>query len=329
MTASLNSEPISLTTENSQLTTASAQQKLWGVDLGGTKIEATIIDPAHRDIGLYRRRIPTQREQGYDHILCQVLKLIEELESLSGIKRPSQIGFGTPGVTNPQTGKIKNSNTLCLNHRSLREDLSQILQVEARLANDANCFALAEATLGAARNKKVVMGLILGTGVGGGVVVEGHLIEGLHGIAGEWGHNTLRDEQAPCYCGKKGCNEQIFSGPALEHFYEQKTGEKIILAEIVKRAEAGQLAAQQTLKRLQEKFAEAIAVPINILDPDAIVIGGGVGNIDLLYTEETRQKILRYIFNDELKTSFLKPALGDSAGVFGAALLTLNTSTNR
>lgn len=295
---------------------------LWGIDLGGTKIEAAIIDLTRPDIALYRRRVPTEAEKGYGHILAQIKKLVEELEALSGMRRAKKIGFGTPGVTDSVTGKLKNSNTQCLNGHTLREDLSVALNVQTVLANDANCFALAEAKLGAARGKKVVMGLILGTGVGGGVVVNGQLIEGLHGITGEWGHNTLRGEEAPCYCGKKGCNETVFSGPALEHFYQKKTGEHLSLSKIVQRAEAGEAAAQETLKRLQEKFAEAIAVPINILDPDAIVIGGGVDNIELLYKEETRQKILPYVFNNELKTPFLKPTLGDSAGVFGAAMLT-------
>ncbi len=294
---------------------------LWGVDVGGTKIEAAIIKPDHPEIALYRRRVPTEREKGYDHILQQILKLVQELEQLSGMQRPARIGFGTPGAIDPTTGTLKNSNTQCLNHRFLQNDLSNLLEVDVLLANDANCFTLAESTLGAAKNKSVVMGLILGTGVGGGLVIHGSLIQGLHGIAGEWGHNTLRGEEARCYCGKKGCNEQVFSGPALQHFYEEKTGEQLQLAEIVRRAEFGQVAAVETLHRLQEKFAEAIAVPINILDPDAIVIGGGVGNIDLLYDRETHQKILQYVFNNELKTSLLKPALGDSAGVFGAALL--------
>lgn len=295
---------------------------LWGVDLGGTKIEAAIIDPSSPDIALYRRRVPTESEKGYEHILTQIVKLIEEMELTSGMKRPTTIGFGTPGTTDSTTGKLKNSNTQCLNHRPIRDDLSVVLGVNVLVANDANCFVLAEATLGAARGKKSVMGLILGTGVGGALVIDGHLIEGLHGIAGEWGHNTLRGEEAPCYCGKKGCNERVFSGPALEHFYFEKTGVKMPLAAIVKCADAGDVVAQMTMKRLQEKFAEAIAVPINIFDPHAIVIGGGVDKIDLLYTQETQKKILSYVFNNELKTEFLKPQLGDSAGVFGAAMLT-------
>lgn len=293
----------------------------WGIDLGGTKIEGAIIDEAQPDKALYRLRVATEREDGYAHILSHVRQLVMGLEKISGLNRPSQIGIGTPGITNPSTGTLKNSNTLCLNGRHVRDDLSKVLGVEVLLANDANCFALAEATLGAAHGRKVVMGLILGTGVGGGVVVNGHLLEGLHGIGGEWGHNTMRGEEGPCYCGKKGCNEQVFSGPALEEFYQKKTGHHFPLSDIVRRATSGELAAVETLERLREKFAEAIAVTINILDPDAIVIGGGVGNIDLLYAQATRDQIARYVFNNELKTELLKPTLGDSAGVFGAALL--------
>jgi len=296
---------------------------LWGVDLGGTKIEAAIIDPTHPDIGLYRRRVPTEAEKGYDHILHQVVKLVEELESLSGLKRPNKIGFGTPGMINSTTHLLGHAtNTQCLNGRVLKQDIQNVLGVEVIIQNDANCFALAEATLGAARGKKIVMGLILGTGVGGGLVIDGRAIEGLNHISGEWGHNPLRGEQRFCGCGKRGCNETIFSGPALERFYFEQTEKKLLLPEIVKQAEVGDKAAQKTLQRLQEKFAEAIAVPINILDPDAIVIGGGVGNIDILYTQKTHHEAAQHVVNRSLKTPFLKPMLGDSAGVFGAALLT-------
>ena len=294
---------------------------VWGIDLGGTKIEGAILDPDHADKAVHRLRLPTESQQGYEHILSQIERLVGQLEAASGHKRPARLGIGTPGATEPSTGLIKNSNTLCLNGQPLRDDLCARLGIEVRLANDANCFALAEATLGAATGCKVVMGLILGTGVGGGVVVDGHVLEGLHGIAGEWGHNTLHGETAPCYCGKRGCNEKVFAGPALESFYHERGGEAIRLPEIVKRAESGEPIATATLDRLREKFAEAIAIPINILDPEAIVIGGGVGNLDLLYTEETRQAVTRYVFNTEVRTKFLKPVLGDSAGVFGAAML--------
>jgi predicted NBD/HSP70 family sugar kinase len=259
---------------------------------------------------------------GYEHILSQIGCVVEQLETVSGQKRPAKLGIGTPGATEPATGTMKNSNTTCLIGKPLREDVSASLGLEAVLANDANCFALAEATLGAAQRYPVVMGLILGTGVGGGLVVHGRLLEGLHGIAGEWGHNPICGETTPCYCGRKGCVETVLAGPSLERFYREHGGaEDIRLPEIVSRAGAGDAVAQATLTRLQEKFGEAIAAIINVLDPDAIVIGGGVGNIDVLYTAEARLAVLRHTFNPEVRTQFLKPALGDSAGVFGAAML--------
>ena len=295
---------------------------LWGVDLGGTKIEGVIIDPARPESALARARVSTESEYGYQQVVAQVFMLIHRLERATSTSRPKVIGFGTPGTTEPSTGLLKNSNTVCLNGRPLAADLAAALGVEARLANDANCFALAEATLGAARARGVVVGLILGTGVGSGIVVHGRVLEGLHGIAGEWGHNPMRDERSPCYCGREGCVETVISGPALERFYRHCTGESVGLPEIATRAEAGEEAAVMTLRRLSDKFGEAIAAVINILDPDAIVIGGGVGNLAILYREETRSAVRRHLFNPELRTELLRPALGDSAGVFGAALLT-------
>jgi len=295
---------------------------LWGIDLGGTKIEGAILDPENSDRAVQRLRVPTGGDQGYEHILSQIEHLIVELESVSGTRRPSVLGIGTPGATEPATGTLKNSNTVCLNGRSLRDDLAARLNIEIRLANDANCFALAEATLGAAKGARVVMGLILGTGVGGGIVIDGRVLEGLHGIAGEWGHNPLSGETTPCYCGQSGCVETVLAGPSLERFYREQTGETVPLPEIVQRAQVGDSQAEATLIRLREKFGEALAVVLNILDPEAIVIGGGVGNLDLLYEEKTREALLRHTFNREVRTRILKPALGDSAGVFGAAMLT-------
>jgi fructokinase len=294
---------------------------LWGIDLGGTKIEGAIVDAAHPDRPICRTRVPTEGDRGYDHILFRVQSVLEHLETESGLARPLLIGLGTPGAVEPSTGTIKNSNTVCLNGRPLARDLSAALGTEVRLANDANCFALAEATLGAARGRDVVLGLILGTGVGGGIVVGARVLHGRHGIAGEWGHNPMRGEDAPCYCGRRGCVETVISGPALERFYESRAGRRLPLRAIAARAGAGDADADKTLGRLTEKFGEAIAAVINILDPDAIVIGGGVGNIGRLYEPETRDAIRRHLFNPELRTELLKPTLGDSAGVFGAAIL--------
>lgn len=294
---------------------------LFGIDLGGTKIEGAVIDPVRPDQAVCRLRVPTEGDQGYPHILSQIVKLVRMLEKESGLKRPARIGFGTPGVIDTGTGVMKNSNTVCMNGRRLREDVERALRTGTRFANDANCFALAEALFGAGRNRAVVVGLILGTGCGGGVVVNGQVLDGLHGIAGEWGHNPLRNERTPCYCGRFGCVETVISGPFLERHYRALTGTRRRLPEIVARAGTGDRPAQATLRRLQTKFGEAIAAVINILDPDAIVIGGGVGNIDLLYTEETRKAVLKHVFNTTLRTELLRPTLGDSAGVFGAALL--------
>lgn len=294
---------------------------LWGIDLGGTKVEGAILDPGRPEKAIHRLRVPTGSAHGYDHVLGQIAKVVAELESVSGERRPARIGIGTPGATEPSTGALKNSNTICLNGRPLRDDLCARLGVEARLANDANCFALAEATLGAARGEKVVMGIILGTGVGGGVVVNGEVLEGCHGIAGEWGHNPIPGETTPCYCGRQGCVETVCAGPSLERFYREQSGQSPRLPEIVRLAQAGDQLASDTLARLRDKFGEAIAAVINILDPAAVVIGGGVGNLDLLYGEETRKAVRRFVFNGELRTKFLRPVLGDSAGVFGAAML--------
>jgi predicted NBD/HSP70 family sugar kinase len=294
---------------------------LWGIDLGGTKIEGAILDSTQRDRALWRLRVPTESERGYEHIVDQVRTLVERLESESGLARPPVIGFATPGTVEPSTGIMKNCNTGALNGRAMRDDLASSLGVEARLANDANCFALAESLLGAARGRRVVVGLILGTGVGGGIVVDGRVLEGLHGIAGEWGHNPMRGEHTPCYCGRSGCVETVISGPALERLYCGLTGDPARLDEIVRRSARGEAAAVATLERLRSKFGEAIAAVINNIDPDAIVIGGGVGNVDALYDGDTRRAVLHHLFNPVLRTEFLKPLLGDSAGVFGAALL--------
>ena len=293
---------------------------LWGVDLGGTKIEGVVVSAADPERVIARTRIPTESALGYAHIVGRVRLVVEQLEAPSRLRRPAVIGIGTPGAIEPVTGALKNSNTACLNGKALARDLADALGTEARLANDANCFALAEATLGAARGRDIVVGLILGTGVGGGVVVHGRVLGGLHGIAGEWGHNPICGETRPCYCGRVGCVETVISGPALERFYESRAGERRALAQIADRA-AHDAAAEATLRRLTDKFGEAIAAVINILDPDAIVIGGGVGNIARLYDPLTRAAIQRRLFNPELRTEILRPTLGDSAGVFGAALL--------
>ncbi len=294
---------------------------LWGIDLGGTKIEGVILDHSQPEVPVARLRIPTEASGGYGHLIGRIALLIGMLEEASAMTRPDIIGIGTPGVSDPRTGLMKNSNTACLNGMPLGADLAAALGTKVILANDANCFALAEATLGAARGKESVFGIILGTGVGGGIVINNRVLRGAHGIAGEWGHNPLPGESTPCYCGRSGCLETICSGPALERHYTGLTGRKLPLAEIALLADQGEPKAMATLERLRENFATALASVINLLDPDAVVIGGGVGNLDMLYTPETRAAVQRHLFNDRFDTPLLRPGLGDSAGVFGAAML--------
>jgi fructokinase len=297
---------------------------LWGIDLGGTKIEGVILQSRQNPIVLHRLRVPTEANLGYDHIVNQVGRLVDMLRAESGMT-PQNIGLGHPGTLDPITGAIKNANTTALIGRAFNKDLSEKLGVPVRLANDANCFAVAEALMGAVPevlpNAEVVFGVILGTGVGGGWVVRGQVLNGRQGIAGEWGHNFLDESGGLCYCGRVGCVETVFSGPALERFYEHQTGEKMKLKDIVTQSLSGQnIAAEATMQRLIEQFGKAMAVVINIMDPDAVVLGGGVGNIDRLYTDGVAE-IQKYLFNPRIDTVFLKPKLGDSAGVFGAALL--------
>lgn len=293
---------------------------LWGIDLGGTKIEGVVLRAGSTE-PVARLREPTGADRGYEHILSQIKLVVERLTDASGCKMPDVIGIGTPGATEPSTGLLKNSNTLALIGKPLQEDLRRLLKCEVRLANDANCFALAEATLGSAVGRDVVFGVIMGTGVGGGIVVGGRVLNGHHGIAGEWGHNLLEPSGARCYCGKVGCVETVLSGPSLERFYATRSGVTCRLPQIVELATQGDIAAQGTMDRLHTRFGEALSVIINILDPDAIVLGGGVGNIDSLYTVGVSE-VAKHVFNPVLRTEILRPTLGDSAGVFGAAMLT-------
>lgn len=305
-------------------------QTYWGVDLGGTKIEGVILSAPSPDAVIIRKRIDTEAHLGYDHIVSQISKLIDLLKAETGLQ-PEKIGFCTPGTLDPEAGTMKNSNMTCINGMPFPEDLARTLGVPVATTNDANCFALSEATMGIVQDVipdyRMVFGVILGTGVGGGVVFRGYdgvpvVQGGRQGIGGEWGHNILEENGYPCYCGKRGCNEQVISGPALQRYYLEQSGENRNLKEILERYHQGtDTHAAATVDRLLEYFGRAISTIVNILDPDAIVLGGGVGNIDLLYTEGF-ERAKKYVFNDRrLNTLFLKPKLGDSAGVFGAALL--------
>lgn len=301
-----------------------SSQNLWGIDLGGTKVEGVVLKSSKNPEVLFRDRLPTEAENGYDHIIGQIKKAVDQMEAKAG-SRPAKIGIATPGTLDPLLGTMKNCNSTSLNGKPLKNDLEKLLGVKISMANDANCFALAEANMGIVKenfpNAKVVFGVIMGTGVGGGVVVEGKVINGLQGIGGEWGHNFLDESGGVCYCGKSGCVERILSGPSLEKYYAETAGAKKSLKEIYASAVNNtDEVAVKTMKRMTQFFGQALSVVVNILDPDVIVIGGGVGNIDLIYSEGV-ESLKRHIFNNRLDTPVVKPKLGDSAGVFGAAYL--------
>ncbi|HTR31446.1 MAG TPA: ROK family protein [Puia sp.] len=299
-------------------------QPLWGIDLGGTKIEGTILESIQHPHPIVRTRIDTEAAKGYDHLLGQIARLLRDMERRSGLK-PRAVGFGTPGILDPMLRTMKNCNTVILNGRPLEDDLATLLGVPVVLANDANCFALAETQWGVvsreAPGTRMVFGIIMGTGVGGGLVIDGRIWGGRHGIAGEWGHNFLDESGGPCYCGRSGCVETVISGPATERYYFETTGQALPLKEIVARDRAGSdEAATRTIGRLCHFFGKAVSVVTNLLDPDVMVIGGGVGNIDALYSVG-REELGRVIFNNRVEVALLKPSLGDSAGVYGAAAL--------
>ena len=295
---------------------------IWGIDLGGTKIEGAIVDAANPGVALVRERVPTGATLGYEHIIGQVVKLVEMLEEKSGSRRPVRIGIGTPGNIDPADNLLHHSNTQCLNGRPFRDDLSKALGVEVVMANDANCMALAEAVLGAAKGAETVIGLILGTGVGGGLVVDGRIIPGRHGTAGEWGQIVLDPDGPLSVYGTRGTVEAFISGTGLEACYERLAGTRLPLREIAERAENGSdEAAVRTMDQLVARFAQGVSILINVFDPHAIVIAGGVSNIDLLYSSRVREALQKYVFARNFGTLLLRPALGDSAGVFGACML--------
>ena len=287
-----------------------------GIDLGGTKIEGVVI--AADGTIVAHRRVPTERERGYEHIVARVAGLVESL--LASAPSVAVVGVGTPGASSTLTGALKNSNTVCLNDQPLHADLAARIGVPVRLENDANCFAVAEARLGAGRGAAGVFGVILGTGVGGGIVVDGRVWPGLQHIAGEWGHHTLDPGGPACYCGRRGCVETFLCGPALEGQYRDGSGSSCAALEIAQRRSAGDPHATAVLATYLERFGRALGNVINILDPTVVVLGGGLSNLDLLYSEG-RAAVARCVFNDELQTPILRHQLGDSAGVIGAALL--------
>jgi fructokinase len=280
-----------------------------GIDLGGTKIEALALDGAGREV--FRKRVPTPRGD-YAATIAAVSSLVKEIGAGS-------VGVGIPGAMSQATGLVKNANSTWLIGKPLREDLERALGRPVRLENDANCFALSEAVDGAGKGAGVVFGVILGTGVGGGIVVGGKVLAGANAIAGEWGHNPLPAPTAAdlphpaCYCGRTGCIETYLSGPGLSRDHESRTGQRLSPEEIVSLRD-------QSLERYEERLARALASVINVLDPDVIVLGGGMSKVVRLYTEVPRLWT-RYVFSDHVATRLAPPVHGDSSGVRGAAWL--------
>jgi fructokinase len=300
-----------------------------GIDVGGTKIEGIVLSG---EMEIARIRVNTPRD--YQATIEAIGSLVELLEQRteSHAPRPEPraeripVGVGIPGAEAPATGLVKNANSVWLIGRPLRADLEQRLGRAVRIANDANCFAVSEATDGAATGAEVVFGVIVGTGAGSGVVVRGKVLTGPNGIAGEWGHNPLpwpTDEERAgprCYCGQHGCLETFISGPGMQADHERRTGRRRKPADIVVDAASGDRTAQETLARHEERMARALASVINLLDPDVIVLGGGVSNLSRLYVNVPRLWS-RFVFSDRVDTRLLPPKHGDSSGVRGAAWL--------
>jgi len=292
-----------------------------GIDLGGTKIEAIAFEKDHRELA--RKRIPAPRHD-YDATVAAIVGLVEDLERETGQR--GTVGVGIPGTISPATRVVKNANSTWLNGRPLHEDLAARLDRPVRLANDANCFTLSEATDGAAAGVHIAFGVIIGTGTGGGVTIDGRVLVGHNAIGGEWGHNPLPAPRpgewpgAPCYCGRSGCIETFLSGPGLARDFQAATGETLDPAEIVRRAGEGDPDAEAALARYEDRMARALGSIINVLDPDVIVMGGGMSNTERLYTNVPRLWD-PYIFSDRVETRLVRAMHGDSSGVRGAAWL--------
>ena len=282
-----------------------------GIDLGGTKIEGICLDETRI---IERKRLPTNQQNGYKSILNSISTLVSDItKDISDYT----IGICTPGAISKKAGLIKNSNTQCLIGMPLKNDLEKMFGKKITMENDANCFAMAEATMGAAVGYNMVFGVIIGTGVGGGIIIDGKIHKGRTNIAGEWGHHILYQNGNKCYCGKSGCVETYISGPALEKRWFQITGKNELLKTIVQNLDGNN--GKIWKKEFLDNFGIGLANVIDILDPDVIVLGGGISNIDFLYTEG-RDSVYSKVFSD-IDTPILKNKLGDSAGVFGAALL--------
>jgi len=292
-----------------------------GIDLGGTKIEVIAIDGDGRETE--RRRIASPRDD-YDGTVRAVAGLVSGVENALGCR--GSVGIGIPGSLSPATGKIRNANSTWLNGRALDVDMASVLNRPVRLANDANCLVLSESRDGAATGAEIVFAIILGTGVGGGIAVHGRPLVGRNAISGEWGHNPLpwpRDDERPghaCFCGRRGCIETFLSGPGLARDHALATGVTLTAEDVAAAAAAGEADAGRTLRRYLERLARALAHVINVLDPDVIVLGGGLSNIEAL-TEGWPDRFHPYVLSDRIDTEIVRARHGDSSGVRGAAWL--------
>ena len=291
-----------------------------GIDLGGTKTEIVALDPSGAEC--FRKRVATPRED-YDATLDAIVALVNEAEAVVG---RASVGIGMPGTISPATGLVKNANSTWLNGKPLARDIMQRLHRDVRLANDANCFALSEAIDGAAAGQAIVFGVIVGTGTGGAIVADGRVLVGANAIGGEWGHNPMPWPEPeewpgpPCYCGRTGCIETFLSGPGMSRDHTSRTGEKLEAAAIAARAISGDPGADATLTRYERRLAKALASIINVVDPHAIVLGGGLSNVERLY-ERVPPLWTPFVFSDRVVTTLLRARYGDSSGVRGAAWL--------
>ena len=286
-----------------------------GIDLGGTKTEGVILDADGRE--MLRERVPTDAS-GYEPVLAGIEHLYRRIAAAA--PDAHTLGIGTPGAVSRRSGLLKNSNTTCLNGMPVARDLRTRLGHALTIENDANCFALAEAVAGAGRSHRVVFGVIMGTGCGGGIVIDGKVHSGLQSIAGEWGHTVIDPAGSPCYCGARGCVETFISGSGLERRYAERAGSRRPVDEIVAAWRVGDPAATATMDDFFAHFGQALANLIAVLDPDVVVLGGGLSNIDELYTRGVEELRCR-VFSDSLETPIVKHRLGDSAGVIGAAMV--------
>jgi fructokinase len=287
-----------------------------GIDLGGTKTESLLLAPD--GTVLWRQRRPTPREAGYDAMLDNLSAMIREASSRLPHHAHYTIGIGIPGSIDASTGLVRNANSTCLIGHPLQKDIEQLVGQPVRVRNDADCFTMAECHSGAGRGFNLVFGVIIGTGCGGGISFNGVVREGPHRISGEWGHTVAAPNGAPCYCGNKGCIETLISGSGVEAAFLREFGQKLSMNEIVTRARLGEERCQKTFSRFLDDFGRCLGGLISTLDPDAVVLGGGLSNIDELYTIGA-ERVRHYAFHDNLQTPILKNMLGDSAGVFGAA----------